>query len=52
MFEALRLTITSEPFLEVDGVIQFRHRTLHILARAIRRLAQEGLETPGSHDFG
>ncbi len=52
MFEALRLTITTEPFLEVDGVIQQRHRTIHIQARAIRRLAHEGLHTAESHDFG
>jgi error-prone DNA polymerase len=52
LFESLRLTITSEPFLVVEGLIQLRHRTLHIQARTIARLDHEGLRMAESHDFG
>jgi error-prone DNA polymerase len=52
LFESLRLTITTEPFLVVEGLIQLRHRTLHVQARTIGRLDHEGLRMAESHDFG
>jgi len=52
LFESLRLTLTTEPFLSVDGLIQLRHRTIHVQARTIVRLDHEGLRTAESHDFG
>lgn len=52
LFEATRLMLTSEPFLIVEGVVQLRHRTIHIQAEALERLDYAGLATAASHDFG
>ncbi len=51
LFEAERLTITGEPFLIIDGVVQARHGTIHIKARSVHRLDHTGLRASESHDF-
>ena len=51
LFDATRLVLTSEPFLIIEGVVQLRHRTIHIQARAIERLDYARLTTAASHDF-
>jgi error-prone DNA polymerase len=51
LFEAERLTITSEPFLAIIGIAQSRHGTVHIKAEKIRRLDFAELQTADSHDF-
>lgn len=51
LFEARRLTITGEPFLIIEGVLQSRHGTIHIKARSVERLEHIGLRTAQSHDF-
>ena len=52
LFEQVRLTLTAEPFLVIEGVVQSRHRTIHVHARTIERLDCAGLQTGPSHDFG
>lgn len=51
LFEQERLTITSEAFLQIIGIAQRRHGTVHIRAESIERLEYVALATPGSHDF-
>lgn len=51
LFEARRLTVTSEAFLRVEGLIQLRHNTVHIQARTLERLDPGELQTSASHDF-
>jgi error-prone DNA polymerase len=51
LFEQERLTITTEPFLLVEGVAQCRQGTVHIRAARIRHLEYAGLQTAESHDF-
>jgi len=50
LFEQERLKITMEPFLQIVGIAQSRHGTVHIKATEIERLDFEGLPT-ASHDF-
>jgi error-prone DNA polymerase len=52
LFETERLKITSEPFLQIEGVAQHRHSTIHIKAQRIERLDYVELQTAESHDFG
>jgi len=52
LFEQERLKITSEPFLQIQGVAQRRHGVVHIKARRIERLDFGELQTSASHDFG
>lgn len=52
LFEDERLTITMEPFLQIDGVAESRHGTVHIKAKKIQRLDFASLQTAASHDFG
>ena len=51
LFEATRLLLISEPFLIIEGIVQLRHRTIHIQARSLERLDYAGLTTAASHDF-
>jgi error-prone DNA polymerase len=51
LFEAERLTITAEPFLVIEGILQSRQGVIHIKARSIQRLDHEGLHLAESHDF-
>ena len=51
LFERERLKITAEQFLIIHGVLQNRHKTIHIQARAIERLDYPALQTAASHDF-
>ncbi|HXG47273.1 MAG TPA: OB-fold nucleic acid binding domain-containing protein, partial [Methylomirabilota bacterium] len=52
LFEAERLTFTTEAFLIIEGVVQSRHGVIHIKARSVRRLPYAGLQAAQSHDFG
>ena len=51
LFEAVRLMLSSEPFLLIEGVVQNRQRTIHIRAQSVERLDYAGLQTGPSHDF-
>ena len=51
LFEAQRLVITTEPFLMIEGVVQLRHRTIHIQAKTVERLDGGQLMASASHDF-
>ena len=51
LFEAERLRITMEPFLLVEGQVQSRDGTIHVVARTIERLDFTELQTAASHDF-
>jgi error-prone DNA polymerase len=51
LFEARRLVLTGEPFLVIDGIVQSRHRTLHVRAHRIEWLDCRRLPTAPSHDF-
>jgi error-prone DNA polymerase len=52
LFEARRLVLTSEQFLVIDGILQNRHKTLHVRAHRIDWLNCRRLPTAPSHDFG
>lgn len=52
LFEKERLVITAEPFLQIVGIAQHRHGTIHVKAETIERLEFVELAQPGSHDFG
>jgi error-prone DNA polymerase len=51
VFERLRLVITQEPFLLVEGILQKRSGVIHVRAENIERLPTFSLETATSHDF-
>jgi error-prone DNA polymerase len=51
VFERLRLVITQEPFLLIEGIIQMRSGVIHVRAEKIERLPTFSLETATSHDF-
>ena len=50
-FEAMRLIISEEPFLIVEGIMQNRHGDSIVRAESIRRLPFEPLARTSSHDF-
>lgn len=52
LFEAERLKITQEPFLQVHGVVQQRQGTTHVMAHRLEVLHFAPLQTAASHDFG
>jgi error-prone DNA polymerase len=51
LFERERLTVTTEPFLLIEGVVQPREGTIHIRASRIQHLEYTGLRAADSHDF-
>jgi error-prone DNA polymerase len=51
LFERMRLLISQEQFLFVEGLVQNKKGVIHIKARKIERLSFEDLTTPASHDF-
>jgi error-prone DNA polymerase len=51
LFEKLRLLITEEPFLLIEGQVQNADNTVLIKAQRIRPLAHQQLVGSGSHDF-
>ena len=51
LFEALRMVITQEPFLLIEGQVQHVDNVIHVKARRIERLDQEKFNCPESHDF-
>jgi error-prone DNA polymerase len=51
LFEKFRLTITEEPFLIIEGVVQNRENVVLIKAQKISALAHEQLAGSESHDF-
>ena len=51
MFERLRLLITQEPFLIIEGPVQTTEKVIVVKARKIERLPHEDLAATSSHDF-
>ncbi len=51
LFERIRLVITEEPFLLIEGEVQNSENVVLIKARKIRPLAHERLVGSESHDF-
>jgi error-prone DNA polymerase len=51
LFERMRLLITEEPFLVIEGVVQNTDNVVLIKAEKIRALAHEQLIGSESHDF-
>jgi error-prone DNA polymerase len=51
LFEELRLVITQEPFLEIEGPVQNTDNVVVIKARRITAMMRIGLATAASHDF-
>ena len=47
----MRLLITEEPFLIIEGTVQNSENVVLIKAREIRALAHEQLVGTDSHDF-
>ncbi len=51
LFESLRLLITEEPFLIIDGTVQHMDNVVHIKALDITRLDQDAFGASPSYDF-
>ncbi|MDP0501868.1 MAG: error-prone DNA polymerase [Verrucomicrobiota bacterium JB022] len=51
LFERLRLTIVSEPYLQITGELQLQHGTIHVIASTIQRLDTADGPVMVSHDF-
>jgi error-prone DNA polymerase len=51
LFERMRLLITEEPFLVIEGIVQNSDSVVLIKAQEIRPLAHEQLVGTDSHDF-
>jgi error-prone DNA polymerase len=51
LFERMRLLITEEPFLVIEGTVQNSDNVVLIKAQEIRPLAHEQLVGSASHDF-
>ena len=51
LFERMRLLITEEPFLVIEGTVQNTENVVLIKAEKIRPLAHEELVGSASHDF-
>ena len=51
LFEKLRLVITEEPFLTIEGEVQNSEGVVLIKAQNIKPLLHEGLVGSESHDF-
>ena len=51
LFERVRLLITEEPFLIIEGTVQNSENVVLIKAQEIRALAHEQLVGTDSHDF-
>jgi error-prone DNA polymerase len=51
LFEKLRLVITQEPFLIIEGKLQNSENVIVVQARHIRALPHDQLVAGASHDF-
>ncbi len=51
LFEKMRLVITEEPFLIIEGIVQNTESVVLVKAWDIRALAHERLSGSASHDF-
>jgi error-prone DNA polymerase len=51
LFEKMRLTITQEPFLIIEGPVQNAHNAITIKARRIQALYEPQLAAGISYDF-
>ncbi len=51
LFEELRLLITQEPYLLIEGVLQNTENVIHVRADKIQRLTHENLAGSASYDF-
>lgn len=50
-FEELRLVITEEPYLLIEGRVQLVDNVIHVKAEKIERLQQDAKVVPQSYDF-
>lgn len=51
LYERVRLTVATEPFLKVVGKTQKAQGTLHVIASSVHRLPFEDAPASASHDF-
>ncbi len=51
LFERLRLVVTHEPFLEIEGMLQLQEGTVSILARDVRGMRSPAEIRTESYDF-
>ncbi|MFN7138700.1 MAG: OB-fold nucleic acid binding domain-containing protein, partial [Limisphaerales bacterium] len=51
LFEELRLVITQEPYLLIEGKLQNAENVIHIRAEKIQRLQNDNLAGSNSYDF-
>ena len=51
LFEQMRLLITQEPYLLIEGKLQNAENVIHIRAEKIERLHHENLMGSASYDF-
>ena len=51
LFEKMRLLITSESFLIIEGPVQNYEKVIHVKATSIRPLPEAELQLAESHDF-
>ncbi len=51
LFEKMRLRISQEPFLVIEGTLQNKEGVIHVKAGAIEALPLRQLVGPESHDF-
>ena len=51
LFEKLRLTITQEAYLLIEGCVQIAEGTIHVKAARLEGFRQAGMAHVASHDF-
>jgi error-prone DNA polymerase len=51
LFEKVRLIVSQEAFLIVEGVVQHQEGVTHLKAKRLRALNSNTLPSPASHDF-
>jgi error-prone DNA polymerase len=51
LFEKVRLTVSQEAFLVIEGVVQQQEGVIHLKAQRVSALNASALPSPSSHDF-
>jgi error-prone DNA polymerase len=51
LFEKVRLTVSQEAFLVIEGVVQQQEGVTNLKAKRVRALHSNALPAPSSHDF-
>jgi error-prone DNA polymerase len=51
LFEKVRLTVSQEAFLVIEGVVQQQEGITNLKAKRVRALRSNALPAPSSHDF-